>query len=50
MNQKNIEALEKIISKDHANIAEIIVQRNATKIYENYFNGYDANSASMCFR
>ncbi len=49
MNQKNIEALEKIISKDHANIAGIIVQRNASKIYENYFNGYDANSAFHVF-
>lgn len=49
MNQKNIEALEKIISKDHANIAGIIVQRNATKVYENYFNGYDAKSAFHVF-
>nr|WP_319488994.1 serine hydrolase [uncultured Caproiciproducens sp.] len=45
MNQEKMKELEKTINSDYSNIAGIIVQKNGTKLYENYFNGYTADNA-----
>jgi CubicO group peptidase (beta-lactamase class C family) len=37
--------LIKIINSDYSNITGIIVQKNGIKLYENYFNGYNAGNA-----
>lgn len=44
MNQEKLIALEKIINRDHDNIAGIVVMQNGTIKYENYFN--DCTSSS----
>ncbi len=49
MNQENIKELEKTINSDYRNIAGIIVQKNGIKLYENYFNGYTADTAFHVF-
>ncbi len=49
MNQENIKQLEKIINSDYSNIAGITVQKNGRKIYENYFDGYTAETAFHVF-
>lgn len=45
MNQEKIKELEKKINSDYSNITGIIVQKNGSKLYENYFNGYTADNA-----
>ncbi len=45
MNQEKIKELEKAINSDYSNMVGIIVQKNGTKLYENYFNGYTADNA-----
>ncbi len=49
MDQENIIELEKTINSDYRNIAEITVLKNDKKSYENYFNGYTADSAFHVF-
>jgi len=49
MNQKNIKELETALRNDHRNVEGIIVQKNNIKIYENYFNGYAADTAFHVF-
>lgn len=49
MNQETIKELEKTINTDYRNIAGITVQKNNKKLYENYFNGYNADSAFHLF-
>ncbi len=49
MNQENIKALEKTICSDYSNIAGITVYKNGRKNYENYFNGYTADTAFHMF-
>lgn len=49
MNQENFKKLEKIISSDYKNVAGITVQKSGMKLYENYFNGYTADSAFHVF-
>ena len=49
MNQDKIKELENAILSDHGNIAGITVQKNGTKVYENYFNGYTTGSAFHVF-
>jgi CubicO group peptidase (beta-lactamase class C family) len=49
MNQENFKELEITISSDYRNIAGIIVQKNGRKDYENYFNGYTAETAFHVF-
>ncbi|CUX46206.1 hypothetical protein BN3590_01563 [Clostridium sp. C105KSO15] len=50
MIQEKIKELEKTINSDYSNISGILVQKNGIKLYENYFNGYTAINAVMCFR
>ena len=45
MNQNKIKELEKIINNDYSNIAGIVIQKNGMGLYENYFNGYTADTA-----
>lgn len=49
MNQENIIELEKTICTDYSNIAGITVHKNGRKYYENYFNGYTADTAFHVF-
>jgi len=49
MNQKKVIELEKTICSDYGNIAGISVLKNGVKLYENYFNGYNADSAFHVF-
>ncbi len=49
MIQKKMKELEKAISSDYSNITGILVQKNGTKLYENYFNGYTAGNAVHVF-
>jgi len=49
MNQENIKELEKTINSDYRNIAGITIQKNGMKLYENYFNGYTADTAFHVF-
>ena len=49
MNLKSIEVLEKTIHVDYRNMAGILVQQNGIKKYENYFNGFPADSAFHVF-
>jgi CubicO group peptidase (beta-lactamase class C family) len=49
MDQKNIAELEKTICSDYSNIAGITVLKNGIINYENYFNGYTADSAFHVF-
>ena len=49
MNQENIIVLEKTICSDYSNVAGITVLKNGVKLYENYFNGYTADSAFHVF-
>lgn len=49
MNQENIKTLEKTINSDYRNTAGIVVQKNGIKIYENYFNGYTADTGFHVF-
>ena len=49
MNQGNIKELEKTICSEYSNIAGITVHKNGIKLYENYFNGYTADSAFHVF-
>lgn len=49
MNQEKIKELEKTINSDYGNITGIIVQKNGIKLYENYFNGYNADNAIHVF-
>lgn len=49
MNQKNIRELEETIKTDYRNIAGIVVQKNNVLLYENYFNGYNTDSAFHVF-
>lgn len=37
--------LKQQINRDYGNIAGMIVQKNGTKVYEKYFNGYTADNA-----
>ena len=45
MNQEKIKELEKTINIDYQNITGLVIQKNGVKLYENYFNGYDATNA-----
>lgn len=45
MNQIRINEIETAINRDYGNIAGMIVQKNGTKVYEKYFNGYTADNA-----
>lgn len=45
MNQIRINEIETAINRDYGNIAGMIVQKNGTKVYEKYFNGYMADNA-----
>lgn len=49
MNQDNIKEVEKTISSDYRNITGITVQKNGMILYENYFNGYTADTAFHVF-
>lgn len=49
MNQENINELEKTICSDYSNAAGITVQKNGVRLYENYFNGYTADTAFHVF-
>jgi len=49
MIQKKIKELEETICCDYGNIVGITVQKNGIKLYENYFNGYIADSAFHVF-
>lgn len=49
MNQENIKELGKTINSGYSNIAGITVQKNGRKLYENYFNGYTAETAFHVF-
>ena len=49
MNQEKVKGLERIINSDYGNIAGIVVQKNGIKSYENYFNGYTADTAFHVF-
>jgi len=49
MNQSKIIDLENTIKKDYNNIAGIIVQKNCTKLYESYFNGYTTDDSLHVF-
>lgn len=45
MNQEKIKEFENIINKDYSNITGLVIQKNGTKIYENYFNEYTIDNA-----
>lgn len=45
MNQGKIKELDKMINKDYSNITGLVIQKNGTKIYENYFNEYTVDNA-----
>lgn len=45
MNQEKIKELEKIINKDYSNITGLVIQKNGTNFYENYFNEYTVDNA-----
>lgn len=45
MNQNKLKDFEAAISRDYSNIAGIVVQKNGTTVYENYFNSYTASHA-----
>lgn len=49
MNQEIIKELERTINRDYRNIAGITVQKNGIKLYENYFNGFTADTAFHVF-
>ena len=49
MNQQGIKRLEAAITRDHSNIAGMLVLRNGAKEYERYFNGYAADAAFHMF-
>ena len=49
MNQKSVNELEQIISRDYPNTASIIVQKNGVNMFETYFGGYTANTAFHVF-
>lgn len=49
MDKEKINELEETISRDYGNIAGIIVQKNGAKLYEGYFNGYNASTAFHVF-
>lgn len=49
MNQESIKELEKTVNRGYKNIAGIVAQKNGIEIYENYFNGYTANTAFHVF-
>lgn len=49
MNQETIKELERTINRDYRNIAGITVQKNGIKLYENYFNGFTADTAFHVF-
>lgn len=49
MNQDNIKEVENTISNDYRNIAGITIQKNGRNLYENYFNGYTADTAFHVF-
>lgn len=44
MNQEKVIELEKIISNNYSNIAGMVVLKDGNTLYENYFNGCNANS------
>ncbi|RKD31883.1 serine hydrolase domain-containing protein [Lacrimispora algidixylanolytica] len=44
MNQEKIKELDKIINKDYSNITGLVIQKNGTKVYENYFNEYTVDN------
>lgn len=45
MSQIRINEIETAINRDYRNIAGVIVQKNGTKVYGKYFNGYTADNA-----
>lgn len=49
MNQADIQELEQRICRDYPNTASIIVQKSGTKVYENYFGGYTADTSFHVF-
>lgn len=49
MNQEKINELERTICSDYCNIAGIFVLKNGQKLYENCFNGYNADTAFHVF-
>jgi len=49
VNQEKIKELEKTINSDYGNITGIIVQKNGIRLYENYFNGYNADNTIHVF-
>jgi CubicO group peptidase (beta-lactamase class C family) len=49
MNQEKIKELEKAICSDYSNAVGITVLKNGVELYENYFNGYTADTAFHVF-
>lgn len=49
MDPENITALEKTISSEYSNIAGMVIQKDGTKQYKNYFNGYSCANAFHVF-
>ncbi|AWI04634.1 serine hydrolase domain-containing protein [Clostridium drakei] len=49
MNQRKDMCLEKIINSSYSNTAGIVVLKNGKTLYENYFNGYTADSTLNVF-
>ena len=49
MDPENVKALEKTIRSEYSNIAGMVIQKDGTKRYENYFNGYSCDSAFHVF-
>lgn len=43
MNEEKILELEKVITRDHSNIAGMVVLKSGKTVYENYFNGCTAD-------
>lgn len=49
MDPENVKALEKTIRSEYSNIAGMVIQKDGTKRYENYFTGYSCDSAFHVF-
>lgn len=49
MKNTNILHLEQLIKNDYSNITGVLVQKNGSKVYEQYFNGYTPEDAVHIF-
>lgn len=49
MKQQKIKEMENVISRDYSNIAGMVVMKDGKAVYENYFNGYSADSRIHVF-